>query len=166
MSGFWVNSSVILLIFISWSQNGCHSCKHHVLIELNLNRNENVSFMLLLFFFFIMDKNHSKSLVSAFQALLTEVGICPLAHQSVVEKRRLAWLAQLILLHLSGLEWGPNFLEHIASSNLNKIHVISKERGKWLLERQAKICLMHLFSIASLEVLWLPINWNGDTFRG
>lgn len=77
MSGFWVNSSVILLIFISWSQNGCHSSKHHVLIELNLNRNENVSFMLLLFFFFIMDKNHSKSLVSAFQALLTEVGHMP-----------------------------------------------------------------------------------------
>ena len=49
------------------------------------------------------------------------------------------------MLNLLGLEWGPNFLEHIASSNLNKMNVIHKGKMEWLLGRKVILSDTHIF---------------------
>lgn len=127
---FWVSFSAILLILISWSQNGCHSSRHYVLTPLNPNRKESASFTPFFFFFFNYGEQSFWEFPRKFSSgpFDQKSVLGPLAQQSLVKQMRWALLTRLIMFNLLGLGWGPNFLQHIASSNLNKISVIHKDK--------------------------------------
>lgn len=48
MTGLLFNYSIILSAISSWSQDGCHSLKHHIHVTMSKGRKEGIPFLIFL----------------------------------------------------------------------------------------------------------------------